>query len=170
MKKFLLLISLFPLLTFGQEQLVNDLKFEHGFHKCLDNWVVYPPRGKEYFYGYVYVEPNGFRSLHQGTFKLKKGEIRNSPYEENLLITTEIHIDYGSGPMTIMPFELREILNLQTVPEPLEAYLNSIDSVDQLVLKGYHFNHMGLSKLAIPHLQKAYELRPESNKVVFELS
>lgn len=170
MKILLVLVYVFPLLTFGQEHLVNNLKFEQGFHECLNNWVVYPPSGKEYFYGYVYVEPNGFRSLHPGTFKLKKGEIKEKPYEGNLIITTEIRIDYGSGPMTLMPSELREFLNLPKVPEQLEVALNSIDSVDQLVLRGYHFNHMGLSKFAIHPLEEAYKFRPESNDLLFELS
>lgn len=149
---------------------MNNLKFDKGFHECLDHWVVYPPSGKKYVYGYVFAEPNGFKNLFGGEFKLKKGTIKNTPSQSSSAIMNEIHIDFGSGPFEIMSDDLREQLGLQMIPDLVNELMNSLDTVSQLVIKGYHFNHMGLSKLAIPYLEHAYELKPESNKVVFELT
>lgn len=170
MKKLILIISFFPLFTFGQERLVNELIFDKGFHQCLDNWVVYDKSGSKYRYGYIYSDSESFESYFAGTFKIKNdGTIKNHHADTTYIISSQILGEYPSGTLAIMSSELREVLN-PWLPSYIIRFQNSLDTVQKLTLTGYNFNHIRLSEYAIPYLEHAFNLNSKSNKVTFELS
>ena len=167
-KKLLLAILILPQLCLGQNSSIEDWKFDLGYYDCLDKWVIIESTGNNYMYGYIYTDTLGFTFLYGGDFKVKKDVIRPK-HKVQTVLRGEINHNTQNRPYRLMTEEQRKILTLDEKPDFVKEFHQVIDSLDQLVLTGYHFNHSGLCHLAIPHLKQAFNIQPESNKIVFEL-
>ena len=95
-----------------------------------------------------------------GKFMLKKKEVVGS---------VKHRLEPNTMKMAIIPDAKLKELELPKVPDWLEIY-KSDETAETLTRKGYHLNHIGASKNAVPVLLKAYKMSPHEKGLEFELS
>ncbi|RRJ91399.1 tetratricopeptide repeat protein [Flavobacterium macacae] len=166
-----ILTSFFCFLNFVIFAQENILEFDKMFYESEDHWVAFPPKEGEnkYMYGFIYLDNTAGYTFHfGGNFSVDaKGKFTS---EEKRAATRMIRrLEPNTMKMAIIPDAKLKELELPKVPDWLEIY-KSDETAETLTRKGYHLNHIGASKNAVPVLLKAYKMSPHEKGLEFELS
>ena len=166
-----ILTSFFCFLNFAIYSQENILEFDKMFYESEDHWVAFPPKEGEnkYMYGFIYLDNTAGYTFHfGGNFSVDaKGKFTS---DEKIAATRMIRrLEPNTMKMAIIPDAKLKELELPKIPDWLEIY-KSDETAETLTRKGYHLNHIGASKSAIPVLLKAYKMSPHEKGLEFELS
>lgn len=167
--KFALFVSiLLPFSAFAQ--LYNGATLP--FFECEDQWVYFKQSSDDslYHYGFVFLdEQAGFTLNHEGEFKvLPSGRWEALPQDTSR--NTKIRLSATHLRVALMSADKRLDLNLPPVPDWLELYKFDTGSVQSLIRRGYHYNHVGASHRALVELLTAYQVDPHAIGLAFELA
>lgn len=148
------------------------LEFNKRYFECEDQWVTFPPSDNDpsYSLGFIYLdEQAGFTFHIEGKFNiLSSGEFKKVPNKENYSI--KIRLSSDTRVVAIIPSEKQKELELPEVPNWLSAYHESTDSIASLVKRGFHYNHVGASQIALTFLERAYRYDKHKSGLEFELA
>lgn len=169
MKKitFITLFSLFVCSLNAQEK-----KYDTDYFRCENQWVLLPGKPNDTIndYGFIYLDRQaGFTFNYEGRYYIKDKK-------QLVLLPTGSDgvVKYRLKPNTVkvepMSDSFRELLKLPKEPDWLSIYRKGEEEIDALIKRGYHYNHVGGSDLAIPILLKAYQKNPHAETLEFELS
>ncbi|OYQ33950.1 hypothetical protein CHU92_12370 [Flavobacterium cyanobacteriorum] len=121
-------------------------------------------------FGFIYLDrTSGFTFSYEGKFHIKEGKERVL-VSSGLSGTTKYRLDRNTIRLQIMPESIRKILKLPVEPDWLHVYRKGEEELEALIRRGFHYNHVGGSELAIPILLKAYAKDPHAETLEFELS
>lgn len=166
--KFLLLL-LFPLSVFAQ----NRLTFETVYFRAEDHWVALPKKGadKTYTYGFIYLdEQAGFTLEYGGQFIITDdGKFVSDTSEKKFQSSVKLRLSQNTVDVEIIDDAHLAELGLPKVPDWLKFYKESDNKAQSLLNKGYFYNHVGGSDLAIPLLEEVHGMNPEIKGLGFEL-
>jgi len=164
----LFFLTFFNTVTAQKDILIPDKQY----FRCENKWVAIPPKegDTDYIYGFVYLDRQaGFTFDLDGHFNIaENGKFNITPHER------ESNIKYRLEPNTrlfaiIQPEQLKE-MNLPAEPEWLSIYRKDEDETDQQVRRGFIYNDVGASDLAVPILLEAYKKEPHFESLEFELA
>lgn len=158
----------FNLLSFAYE---SDFVFDQEYYQCENKWVVFPKdeESNTHMTGVVYLDRGaGFTFSYEGDILQENGEYIFTPKSKESRIIYRIPIRYGK--LARLPEAMMVKMNIPNEPEWLHIYRNGEDETEELIVRGYHFNHVGGSEFAIPILLQAYLRDPHAKNLEFELS
>lgn len=168
MKKItLLLLAIISFSGFAQ-----DKTYDTEYFRCENKWVLLPNKENDTInnFGFIYLDRSaGFTYDHGGSYYIKDGKemiVSIQPVTNRIMH----RLEPNTVRMQIMPDNIREQLKLPKEPVWLSTYREGEDDTDALVKRGWHFNHVGGSDIAIPLLEKAYLREPHAEGLEFELS
>lgn len=165
------LTSLFCFLNFTIFAQENLLNFDKNFYECEDSWVVIPSEEgeKKYTYGFVYLDNiAGYTFRLGGDFSINAdGKYHANTVEDYSAII--YRLESNTVQMSKLSDEKLKELGVKKIPDWLKIY-KSEETAETLTRKGYHLNHVGASKNAIPVLLKAYKMNAHEKGLEFELS
>lgn len=156
----------------GQNNKQPNTIFHIDYFNAVDHWVVLPEkeRENESVLGYIYLdEILGFTFVFENTLtKDHQGKWHSLNPATNYSVKRQL--DQRSPLVALLsPTEIKE-LHLPKMPEWLQLFESSEKTAADLVLKGYQYNAIGRSTLAIPFLEKAYAENPKTKNAAFELA
>ncbi|MEM6348205.1 MAG: hypothetical protein AAF927_30265 [Bacteroidota bacterium] len=167
-----LIFLLFPVICFAQEKQESELVFDKVYYECEDKWVAFPKADADtsYVLGFIYLDESaGFTFNLEKRFEiLESGEYLAQ--EKITEASVKIRLGPQTSPLAIIEADKLSELGLPAVPEWLKFYKEIEDTVSSLVRRGYHYNHVGASSIAIPILEKAYKKEPQAEGLEFELA
>ncbi len=169
LKLNLIFFLLFPVLYYTQ---TPNLKFDKKYFECEDMWVAFPKSNSDtaYSYGFIYLdEEAGFTFNFESKFKVTDdGEFYKTKKDTSWNI--KMRLSPETKPVAIIPSDKIAELELPPDPEWLRFYKQSSDSLNSLIRRGYHYNHVGASELALNDLEKAYQISKHAEQLEFELA
>lgn len=156
----------------GQNNKQPNTIFHIDYFNAVDHWVVLPEKEREpeYVLGYIYLdEILGFTFIFENTLtKDRQGKWHFLNPITNYVVKRQL--DQRSPLVALLsPMEIQE-LHLPKMPEWLQLFENTKKTAADYVLKGYQYNAIGKSNLAIPFLEKAYAENPKTKNAAFELA
>lgn len=169
MKKIILLLAFFIV---GQLS-ANDFKFDKEYYRCENKWVILPKKDTDtsFITGFVYLDREaGFTFSYEGDITTKDGHdyyTERQTSKESRIIQ---RLPTNCVLMAIVPEGLLNQSGLPAEPSWLAIYRKGEDEIKGLISRGWHFNHVGGSDIAIPLLLKAYAIEPHAESLEFELS
>ena len=169
MKLKLFLFLLLPISAFAQ----SGLLFKTKYFRAEDNWVAFPKKEKDdsYLYGFVYLdEQAGFTLQVGGTFRIDETGKYIPEKKDTPTANIKLRLTPNTADVAIIKDDKLAELGVDKVPNWLKYYKESKDKVAGLVARGYQYNHIGGSDLAIPLLEEAYGIDPDAKGLNFELS
>lgn len=150
----------------------STLEFKNPFYACENRWVALSQcdDGGYYRLAFIYLDRDaGFTAHLDGEVKInKKGKLELKPKEIPASIKMRLQ-GYRSG-VALISIDQVKTLGLPAFPEWLKIYRKGENQPAALVKRGYHYNHVGASNLAIKDLEKAYGINSKLKGVIFELS
>lgn len=172
MKNLITIIFLFPIICAAQITGVDKLSFNKKYFECEDKWVVFPKEDKDstYTFGFIYLdEQAGFTFNLESEFKItEEGEFIG--YPKDTTSSFKYRLEPNTNLVSILSEDILIELNLTKEPDWLHFYKTNEGTTKSLVSRGYHYNHVGVSNIAIQNLEKAYEIDPKFDGLEFELS
>lgn len=168
MKKITILLFLLCVLrVFASEPV-----FDKQYYECENKWVVLPKKAedKSYSVGVVYLDRvAGFTFMSLGNVIVDgNGKYLFTPFDITGII---IHrLPERCVALALIPADKIADMKLDTRMEWLDIYRNGENDVDQIVKRGWHFNHVGGSEQAIPILIEGYKKQPHYDGLEFELA
>lgn len=197
--KFFVLISMLIPLTNLFPQNGNTFKFNKNFYDCEDRWVTTPSKDSSFSVGFIYLDLNAgftldylgkFIKTYENKYMLDTSEVQKEMSKYSMKIRLQdagntafmsgkdengekININpqqFGKSKYAVLSEEIIKELGLPNEPKWLKYYKDSNNTVETMTKRGYHLNHVGRSDLAIPVLENAFQLAPDSSDIQFELS
>ena len=174
MKKLKLSLLLFICsvsFIFCQDDL-TELLFDTEYYEAVDQWVIYPNKGKDstYIYGMIYLDSKeGFTFRYESSLKFDKVNIKEIP-QKDIKKGLELRLSPQTKLISVLNKNQRTFLNLPQTPDWLADKKKESASVEYLKDIGYHYNHVGASHLALAPLLEAYKKEPHHKGLEFELS
>lgn len=148
------------------------LKFDKDYYKCENKWIALPKKEKDstFMYAFVYLDRSaGFTLSYEGDFLIgQEGKFKSFPKSRDSRIIYRIPDNYAL--LAIIPDDKIAEMGLPMQPDWLPIYREGENKTEELIRRGYHFNHVGGSDVAIPVLLKAYTKEPHAKGLEFELS
>jgi tetratricopeptide (TPR) repeat protein len=173
-KQFYIFASIIFFQTYllGQNNKQPNTVFHTNYFDAVDHWVVLPEKEQknEYVLGFIYVdEILGFTFIFENILtKDPQGNWRFLNSSTKYIVKRQL--DQSSPQVALLsPTEINE-LHLPIMPDWLQLFENTKKTAADYVLKGYQYNAIGKSTLAIPFLEKAYAENPKTRNVAFELA
>ena len=182
-----------PILVTAQPN--NKFKFNKEYYDCEDRWVTTPSLNNSdtFSLGFIYLDLQAGYTLHYyGTFRLineTTAQLNPVDFSASIKVRLEdekatfVMIKNNAGLDTtvnifknnnkkfaIIDDAIIKSLKLSQVPDWLKYYKDSTNSITTMTMRGSHLNHVGRSDLAVPVLENAYALAPDSSAIQFELS
>ncbi|WP_298513554.1 tetratricopeptide repeat protein [uncultured Kordia sp.] len=158
--------------SLAQTDQKTPFTFDKKYYEVVDTWVVSQKKATDttYALSFIYIdEQAGFTENFETKFsvtanglKKVKSELDNVSLKARLSNNT---IDFA----VLSPEQIKQ-LGLPEQPDWLKSYKQNAGTVSYLKNIGFHYNHVGASKLALKPLLKAYEKEPHFNGLEFELS
>lgn len=160
------LVSIAFLFIFSNSLLAQskqpNIQFDTDYFKAVDHWVVVPEVGHQnkFLLGYIHIdEVTGFTFTESFPIEITtRGTWTRKPSKSTIL---KRHLD-KSSPLVLLVSK-RKIRKLKLPQKP--QWLNH--EKDDHWIKGFHFNAIGKSALAIPYLEIAYRA---NRHAAFELA
>lgn len=169
----IIIISLILLSNIGFSQNhLTDLNFTTEYYYAVDKWVAFPKKETDstYAYGFIYLDNQaGFTFNYESEFQLNDHGIKNIK-RDSTVGSFKYRLDPNTSLVSVLNEDQISALNLPNKPEWLSIYKEDAEKVEYLKNEGYHFNHVGASKLALTPLLKAYKINPHFDGLEFELS
>ncbi|MGH1338452.1 MAG: tetratricopeptide repeat protein [Aureispira sp.] len=166
------LLLILPFFCLAQEQ--EPLEFDTKYYACEDQWVVFPKEATDFthLYGFIYLdEEAGFTFNLEGKLEVNDaGQLMAVPKEDEENASIKIRLQPTTSLVAVLSSKQLEELKLPKEPEWLHFYKKSDDEIASLLARGYHYNHVGASELALPYLKEAYEKKPILEGLAFELA
>lgn len=167
------LCALFILnISFAQSDTKAAFTFDKKYYEVVDKWIVSQQLAKDttYSLSFIYIdEQAGFTKNYETQFSVTANGLKKVASELDG-ISLKIRLDQNTKNFAILtPQQVKE-LGLPEQPDWLKIYKQDAKKVSYLKNIGYHYNHVGASKLALIPLLKAYEKEPHYNGLEFELS
>ncbi len=165
-------IVFFQTYLLGQNNKQPNTIFHTNYFDAVDHWVVLPQKEPEHesVLGYIYLdEILGFTFIFENTLtKDRQGKWCFLNPAAKYLVKRQLD---PRAPLVALlsPTEIHE-LHLPKMPEWLQLFENVEKTGTDLVLKGYQYNAIGKSNLAIPFLEKAYAKNSKTKNAAFELA
>jgi tetratricopeptide (TPR) repeat protein len=159
-------------LLLGQNNKQPNIAFDTNYLNAVDHWVVLPKKETDnsYLMGYIYLdEILGITFVFEHTLTLDLKEAAAAKTNLNSF-SSKKKLDAATPFVYLLPLYKITQLHLPEKPEWIEIYDRFEKSTADLVLKGYQYNAIGKSNLALPFLEKAYEKEPLTKNLAFELS
>lgn len=165
-------LFLFALLSFNcaiAQQ--SDLKFDKDYYRCENKWVSLPLKQGDSIqtFGFVYLDRTaGFTINVGGTYSIKNNIFIAKPHEK----TTNMIYRFSPGYslLAILPDYRLKQMKLPAQPDWLHIYREGENETSQLLRRGFIYNDIGASDLALDPLLKAYAKEPHFKELEFELS
>ena len=150
----------------------DDLVFDKRYFECENQWIVLPKQEseQEYMVCYLYLDRSaGFTLKLQGDLTISpEGKYIFEANDESKNMIFRIPQDYVL--VAILPEARRTEMNIPAQPDWVKIYREGEDDTDQLIRRGWHFNHVGASGLALSPLLKAYKRDAHAEGLEFELA
>ena len=170
MRLLLSVLILTSSIGFSQNNL-TELKFDTKYYEAADKWIAFPKKENDtsYTLGFIYIdEQAGFTFDYTSNFIIKENGLKKLPrtFEESLKSRLSLNT------INVAILSKNQISNLELPKEPdwLSIYKAGANTVKYLKNIGWHYNHVGASKLALEPLLKAYSIEPHFNGLEFELA
>lgn len=167
--KQIIILLLIPVLSYSQKM---ELNFDKKYYECEDKWVVLPKSQVDttFIFGFIYLdEQAGFTFNLESRFKiLETGEYL--AYPRDSVSNVKFRLEPKTSLVAVIPNNKLKELNLLELPEWLIHYKESNDSVESMISRGFHYNHVGASKIALIDLEKAYKIDKHANRLEFEIA
>ncbi|MFN3195927.1 MAG: tetratricopeptide repeat protein [Chlorobiota bacterium] len=151
----------------------DEMSFNTAYYEAVDKWVAFPNSGNDtsYYYGFIYIDQQAGFTYHMGgSFTIDSENNFIPEKSDSTTFMVKVRIDTEWKPIAVIPDDKLKELGLPVVPEWLEVYKTDSESVSYLTNIGYHYNHVGASKLALVPLKEAYKEEPHHEGLEFELS
>jgi hypothetical protein len=154
-------------------QTVADLSFTTNVPDAENHWVVLQKKEKNNYYnvGFIYFdEQAGYSLKSAGTLAEDNGKLKyiEDPNAKISSITTRIgNLEYKSA---VISSELLKSFKLPNQPDWLKFYISSESENQKIVNRASIMNGNGLSKSALPKLEKLYKDNFKTDKLYFELA
>ncbi|HKX87129.1 MAG TPA: hypothetical protein VJL37_10665 [Flavobacterium sp.] len=168
MKQIIQTILLFVITSTTAQSSI--LEFKNKIYECENKWITYPLKERDSVYalGYVYIDRDAGFSFHsEKKFKIsKEGKLLPQPKSSISKVITRIQ-DFDAV-CAVIPAEKFKELGITGNP----AFMKSIviaDEAEDLVLRASHYNHIRISSIAIPLLEKAQKINPAAKSLSYEL-
>lgn len=165
-------VLLIALLAFISAKAQTEPLFDKDYFRCENQWVLLPKKATDTAYttAYLYLDRDaGFSMRLQGSlYKGKSGLWKYSPYDRKSSVIFRIPQEFDR--VAVMNPQTLADAGLPTAPDWIWNYREGEDDAPQLVRRGYYYNHVGASDIALPLLEKAYKEDPETEQLMFELS
>lgn len=171
MKNLLFFLLLISTVAFSQE---NVLKFDKKLIECENKWVLLPKKEKDSTYGlgFFYIDRTaGFSIKLDKTLILKNGIINSIDSTQNSSISHRV--SNGQYLVEIVSNKILEKFKIDKYPRFFEkSYLpdNFENDSNDLVKRGYWYNALGRSDIALPLLEKAKLINNKTENLNFELA
>jgi len=157
MKKIILLLLCASKLC-AQSPVV--IAFDKVFVDCINQWVILQPKDSIFPFGFVYLDSQagltldmaGHFTLKDSTFVVEKE--KNASYKYRLSFQENI-------PVAIVPEAMYKKLDIQKVPDWLDAYKTDENSPQYMYAMGYLYNEWNECAKAVPFLERAMEINPD---------
>lgn len=167
------LCALFILnISFAQSDTKAAFTFDKKYFEAVDTWAVFPKKEKDttYIMAFIYIdEEAGFTMKYQSNILITPEGLKNKPVlDDNTNMIARL--TPNTIDVAILTPQQVTALGLPEQPDWLKIYKQDAEKVSYLKNIGYHYNHVGASKLALIPLLKAYEKEPHYNGLEFELS
>lgn len=170
MKKILFTLLLMTLNTISIFSQNLSLEFNKHYYECFEKWVVLDKEANAltYSYGFIYLDLEAGFTFHlEGKIKNVDGVLKIDNETEKLSL--KVRLENNWQKVALLNESQLKMLSLPKTPEWLTFYKQNDGSVENLIIIGYHFNHIGQSLKAIEFLEKAYKMNPHKEKLEFEL-
>ena len=172
MKILLQLIIIFPIIGYSQKTVNETLKFDKEYFECEDKWIVFPKSEEDstFTFGFIYLdEQAGFTFNLESEFMIdNSGNFIGN--ERDSMSNVKIRLEPNTKLVSIIPDNKLSELGLSAEPDWLHFYKTEEGTIKSLVKRGYHYNHVGASNLAIPYLEEAYQKEKDYKGLEFELA
>lgn len=169
MRYRVLLLALFAVIAATAQ---TEPLFDKEYYRCENQWVLLPKKAADTAYttAYLYLDRDaGFSLRLQGSLYKDRGGIwRYSAYDRKSATIFRIPAEFTN--VAVMDLQTLAAAGLPTAPDWIWNYREGEDDAPQLVRRGYFYNHVGASDIALPLLEKAYKEDPETEQLMFELS
>lgn len=169
----ILLLCCFALPVCAQTNTISDTTLQYQrFTKCERKWVALTKRDKSgrYIYGYVFIdEKAGFVFYAGGLFRVNK----NQKYEIDTVAFSKEHPKVLIKPnwqkvAIISPQHCSE-LGLDPMPDWVKPYYTYTDTATYDQRIGFLYNDLDEPALALPYLQKSWQLNTRSKGTAYDL-
>jgi tetratricopeptide (TPR) repeat protein len=169
MKTFLFVVTLSIFALVSTAQPIDSLRFDTPAYEALDQYILLPSNDAEsYLLGFVYVDSSaGFTYNLEGELEYVDGQPQFTPASDKQMTKMRIGVDWYKS--HVLSKENIEALGLPQYPEWLSTYKPSGDSLNYKYSTGYHLNHIGGSKQALPFLLEVYNEDPDFKRIPFEV-
>ncbi|MGB0892663.1 MAG: tetratricopeptide repeat protein [Flavobacteriaceae bacterium] len=151
----------------------KEFKFNTKFYDAVNKWVVFPKNEKDsiYHYGFIYIdEQTGITFRLINNFKIKNELLLSSKKIKEASSLAIYRLNARTSNVYILNNKDLKQLNHKQKPKWLDIYKIDTTKITSLQKIGYHYNHVGASKKAIPYLLKAYRINPHNKGLEFELA
>jgi tetratricopeptide (TPR) repeat protein len=166
---FSLVVLFIPSMSFTQN---SALEFDKKYYECEDKWVAFPKSDTDtsYMFGFIYLdEQAGFTFNLESVFMiLETGEYQGLPRDSGSNV--KFRLQPNTKLVAIIPADKLTDLNLPLVPDWLKYYKEKTDTLKSLISRGFHYNHVGASNIALTYLEKASEIDKHADRLEFELA
>lgn len=173
MKKTFLSVFLCLLITgfaFAQEK--NSLVFDKPYSRCENKWVSLPKNkdNNEYSFGFVYIDRQGGFTLNVGGHFIieANGRYTVTPLDKETNMIYRLSGDERL--LAVIPEEKVKEMKLPLVPDWLHVYTEGENEPAALFRRGFIFNDVGASDLALTPLLTLYKTEPHYKGLEFELA
>ena len=147
-----------------------SLNFNKRFVECEDKWVAFSiTKDSTYPYGFIYIDEQAGLTFDLAGF-MKIDAIGKFIPGKLDTFSMKYRLEPNNVKIALIPESKFDELGLLPVPDWLEIYKTTNDSVGRMVRWGYFYNHWGESAKALAYLEKAYKLNPGYKNAEFELA
>lgn len=149
----------------------QDFVYDKAYFECENKWVAMPQNVADSTYtaAFLYLDREaGFSLRLQGNLrKEKNGRWRYTALDRKSATIYRIPQDFAK--LALIPPDIIAAAGMAEIPDWVWDYREGEEDAAQLIQRGYHYNHAGASKFAIPLLLKAYSQEPDAGQLAFEL-
>ena len=153
--------------SFSQE---SDLVFDKPYYKCENRYITFPQREDgSYMLMFLYLDHSaGFTFSYEGTFTIENNKyIYKAKERESRII---YRIEKNSRLLAIVDDKRIAEMKLPQYPDWLSNYQKGENDTYGQYRRGFIFNDVGASELALPILLKAYAKEPHFKGLEFEIA
>lgn len=148
-----------------------ELSFNKRFVQSEDRWVAFKAgEDSTHPYGFIYIDAQaGLTLQYEGNFKKgQDGRLEKTKVNDNG--TVKVRLEPNQVQVAWLSENIVRELGHDWVPDWLQTYKETSDTLARMVRWGYFYNHWGESEKALGFLEPVYRLNPETKSVEFELS
>ncbi|HQW42859.1 MAG: hypothetical protein IPP02_00315 [Chitinophagaceae bacterium] len=169
--KYKLSFAFFLLLLAGTQSTAQpSLNFNKRYVECEDKWVAFSiTKDSTYPYGFIYIDEQAGLTFDLTGFMRIGTDGKFIPGKLDT-VSMKYRLEPNNVKIAVIPESKITELGLSLIPDWLEIYKRTADSIGRMVRWGYYYNHWGESAKALTYLEKAYRLNPTYKGLAFELS